>query len=76
MSLTACQSQPNVAIGSQTPLPLEHLPLTAITWGRGGANEALGGPDVMATACICGAYVFLPSDGAAAEPRVRPVAPM
>ena len=32
--------------------------------GRGGGGEALGGPDVMATAGLLGAYVpFLPSDG-------------
>ena len=45
--------------------------------GRGGGGEALGGPDVMATACTLGLMsLFCHQMGATAEPRVRPVAPM
>ena len=45
--------------------------------GRSGGGEALGGPDVMATACTVGLMShFCHQMGAAAEPRVRPVALM
>jgi hypothetical protein len=45
--------------------------------GRGGGGEALGGPDVMATACTVGLMsLFCHQMGAAVEPRVRPVALM
>ena len=45
--------------------------------GRSWGSEALGGPDVMATACTVGLMShFSHQMGAAAEPRVRPVAPM
>jgi hypothetical protein len=45
--------------------------------GRSGGGEALGGPEVMATACTLGLMShFSHQMGAAAEPRVRPVAPM
>ena len=45
--------------------------------GRSGGGEALGGPDVMVMACTLGLMSdFSHQMGAAAEPRVRPVAPM
>jgi len=45
--------------------------------GRSGRGETLGGPDVMATACTLGLMShFFHQMGAAAEPKVRPVAPM
>ena len=45
--------------------------------GRSGGGEGLGGPDVMATPCTVGLMShFCHQMGAAAEPRVRPVALM
>jgi len=45
--------------------------------GRSGGGEALGGPDVMVMACTLGLMSdFSHQMGAAAEPTVRPVAPM
>ena len=58
------------------PLPPEHLRPPSHE-GRNGGNDALDGPDVMATACALGILSnFSHQLGAAAEATVRAAAPI